>query len=142
MINLVETSSGFVMSYPLWLGILSIAGVALIAYAARPKAEVKKRWGIIVVGALLTWGGIYFTTFKATLTAESGRVYGFLRHNERIDWTDATAAAVVQRSGKGGPSYFLLVARRSGGDFELPLGGLNDAERLRVVAFVLSKMPR
>jgi len=130
------------MSYPLWLGILSVAGIALFAYAARPKAEVKKRWAILVVGALLTWVGIYFATFKATLTAESGRVYGFLRYNERIDWTDAAAAAVVQRSGRGGPSYFLVVAGRSGGEFELPLGGLNDGERQRVVAYVLSKMPR
>ena len=142
MIKLVETSSGFVLSYPLWLGILTIAGIALIGYAARPKAEVKKRWGIIVAGAVLMWGGIFFATFKVTLTAESGRVYGFLRYNERIEWTDATAAAVVQRSGKGGPSYFLVVANRSGGEFELPLGGLNDGERQRVVAYVLSKMPR
>ena len=142
MLTLAEAGSGLVMSYPLWLGIPSVAGVALFAYAARPKAEVKKRWAILVVGALLTWAGIYFTTFKATLTAESGRVYGFLRYNERIDWTNAAAAAVVQRSGKGGPSYFLVVANRSGGEFELPLGGLNDAERQRVITYVLSKIPR
>ena len=142
MISLVETSSGLVISYPLWLGILSVAGIALFAYAARPKAEVKKRWGILVVAVLLAWAGIYFATFKATLTAESGLVYGFLRYNERIDWRDAAAAAVVQRSGKGGPSYFLVVAGRTGGEFELPLGGLNDGERQRVITYVLSKLPR
>ena len=142
MARLLDTGSGFVISYPAWLVLLAVAGIALLVYAARPKAKVAKRWAILVVGALLTWAGIYFATFKATLTAESARVYGFLRHNDRIDWSDAAAATVVQRTGKGGPSYFLVVARRSGGEFEMPLSGLTDRERQRVVSYVLSKMPR
>jgi hypothetical protein len=142
MARLLDTGSGFVISYPAWLVLIAIAGIALLVYGARPKAKVQKRWAILVAGALLTWAGIYFATFKATLTAESGRIYGFLRHNDRIDWADAAAATVVQRSGKGGPSYFLVVARRSGGEFEMPLTGLNDQEQRRVVAFVMSKLPR
>ena len=142
MPSLADTASGLVITYPLWLGILSVAGIALLVYGARPNAEVKRRWAILVVGALLTWAGAYFVTFKATLTAESGRVYAFMRYNERIDWTDAASAAVVQKSGKGGPSYFLVVSARSGGSFEMPLSGLNDQERQRVVTFVVSKIPR
>ena len=142
MLKLDETSTGLVMSYPLWLGILSVFGIALLAYAARPKAVVTKRWAILVVGAILTWAGIFFATYKVTLTAESGRVYGFLRYNERIDWSDAVAATMLQRSGKGGPNFFIVVAARSGGEFELPLGGLNDGERQRVTAYVYARMPR
>ena len=142
MARFLDTGSGFVISYPVWLALMAVAGIALLVYAARPRAKVAKRWAVLVVGALLTWAGIYFATFKATLTAESGRVYGFLRHNDRIDWSDAAAATVVQRTGKGGPSYFLVVARRSGGEFEMPLGGLTDRERNQVVAFVMSKISR
>ena len=115
MARLLDTGSGLVITYPAWLALLAIAGIALLVYGVRPKAKVQKRWAILVVGALLTWAGGYFFTYKATLTAESGRVYAFLRYNERIDWPDAAAAAVVQRSGRGGPSYFLVVTRRSGG---------------------------
>lgn len=142
MANFVETSSGIVISYPLWLGILTVFGIALFAYAVRPKVAVKKRWGILVVAAMLAWAGIYFATYKTTLTAESGRVYGFLFYNERIDWTDAAAATLRQKQAKGGPSYFIVVARKSGGEFELPLGGLNDGERQRVVEYVYARMPR
>jgi hypothetical protein len=142
MARLLDTGSGLVVSYPAWLALLAIAGVALFAYAGRPKAKVAKRWAVLVVAALLTWAGLYFVTFKATLTAESGRVYGFLRHDSRIDWPDAASAAVEQRSGKGGPSYFLLVTKRSGGVFEMPLSGLSDRERARVVAYVGERMAR
>jgi hypothetical protein len=142
MARLFETGSGFVVSYPAWTILLALAGIALFVYAGRPKAKVAKRWAVLVVAALLTWAGTYFFTFKATLTAESGRVYGFLRHDARIDWGDAAAAVVEERSGKGGPNYFLVVAKRSGGAFEMPLSGLNDGERERVVAFVRARMPK
>ena len=142
MLTLVETSNGLALSYPLWLGVLSIAGLALLAYAARPKAVVTRRWAILVVGGMLVWAGIYFATFKVTLTPESGRVYGFLNYDARLDWKDAASATVVQKPGKGGPNYFIVVTGKSGGEFELPLKGLNDAERQRVIAYVYARMPR
>ena len=142
MARLLDTGSGFVISYPSGLVLIAVAGIALLAYAARPGAKVQRRWAILVVGALLTWAGGYFFTYKAALTAESGRVYAFLRYNDRIDWKDAAAATVERRAAKGGYSYFLVVARRSGGAFEMPLSGLNEQEQRAVVTFVLAKIPR
>src|SRR5689334_8260554 len=142
MLNLVEASGGLVLSYPLWLGVLSIAGIALLAYAARPKAVVTRRWAILVVGAMLAWAGIYFVTFKVTLTPEFGRVYAFLAYDDRLDWRDAISATVVQRPGKGGTNYFIMLTNKAGGELELPLKGLNDAERQRVIAYVYARMPR
>jgi hypothetical protein len=142
MLNLVEAGGGLVLSYPLWLGALSIFGIALLVYAARPKAVVTRRWAILVVGAMLTWAGIYFATFKVTLTPESGRVYAFLDCDARLDWQDAVSATVVQRQGKGGPNYFIVLTHKTGGELELPLKGLNDAERQRVIAYVYGRMPR
>src|SRR5882672_3956814 len=143
MFNLAETSDGLVVSYPLWLGVLSIAVIALLAYAACPKAVVTRRWAILVVGAMLTWTGIYFATFRVTLTPEFGRIYGFLADNERMDWAQArTASVVTKNQGKGGPKQFMVVIDGSQRELEIPLSGLNDAERQRVITYIYARMPR
>jgi len=144
MLTLSESAAGLVLAYPLWIGALCFAaGAALIAYAARPKAVVKKRWAVLTVSGILLWAGVYFGTFRVTLTPESGRVYAFLMQDERMDWADATSASVVTRlKGKGGPKEFMVATDGSLRELEIPLGGLSDPERQKVVAYVYSRMPR
>jgi hypothetical protein len=144
MLRLTEPAAGLVLAYPLWVGVLCFAaGAALIAYAARPKAAVKKRWAVLAVSGILMWAGVYFGTFRVTLTPESGRVYAFLMQDDRMDWSEARTAAVVTRiRGKGGPKEFMVAIDESLRELEIPLGGLSDPERQRVVGYVYSRMPR
>ena len=143
MARLLETGSGLVISYPSWLALLAVAGVALIGYAARPKAAVKKRWALLAVAGILLYSGIYFFTYRVTLTPESGRVYGFLREDTRMAWSDAKSADVVLRpGGRGGPKEFLVVVDSANRELESPLAPLDGGERERVVAFVAARMRR
>jgi hypothetical protein len=144
MLTLSESAAGLVLAYPIWIGALCfIAGAALIAYAARPKAAVKKRWAVLTVSGILIWAAVYFGTFRVTLTSESGQVYSFLMDDTRMDWADAKSASVVTRNrGKGGPKEFMVVIDGTLHELEVPLGGLSDPERQKVVGYVYSRMPR
>lgn len=143
MLTLTETAQELALVYPRWTLLISVLGIALFAYVARPKAAIKKRWALITVSGLMICAGIYFGTFKVTLTPEYGRIYVFLSEDTRMDWADATTAAVVTRNrGKGGPKEFMTVVDGSLRELEIPLGGLNADERQRVVAYVYARMPR
>ena len=143
MLKFIDTGDGFVMTYPIWIGLIVVVGLVMGWYAARRKDMAWRNRLTLFVGSLgFIVTGLYFVTYKAAITPESGRVYGFLLRNDTIDWTDASGVAVEARAGKGGPNYFLVVARRSGERFEMPFYGLPAAERERVVAFVAAKIKR
>ena len=141
MARLLETGSGLVISYPPWLALLAVAGIALIGYAARPKAAAKMRWTTLAVAGVILYAGIYFATFRVTLTPESGRIYGFLREDARMSWSDAQSAGVVLRPrGKGGPKEFLVVVDSANRELEIPLAALDGGEKERVIAYVAARM--
>ena len=143
MARLFETGTGLVISYPPWIAILAIAGVALIVYAARPKAAVPKRWAVLAVAGILVYSGIYFVTYRVPLTRESGRVSGFLREDARMSWSDARSAGVERRhEGRGGPKEYLVVVDGANRELDIPLTPLNSGERERVMKFVAARLKR
>ena len=143
MLKFVDTGNGFILTYPLWVGLVIVAGLVMAVYAARKKElAAKSRVGLLLGGIAFTVVGIYFVTYKAVITPESGRVYGFPLKNDTIYWTDASSVRVEERPGKGGVNYFLLVPRRSGEVFEMPFYGLPATERDRVVGFVSTRIQR
>lgn len=144
MLRLSESSAGLMLSYPLWIGVLCFAaGAALIAYAARPKAVVKKRWAVLTVSGILLWAGTHFGTYKVTLTPEYGRIYAFVSEDSRMDWSEASSASVVTRNrGKGGPKDFMVVMSGSLRELEIPLNGLSEPERQQVIGYVYARMPK
>ena len=139
----MDTGSGFTMSYPLWVGLVSVFGLALLAYGIRKKdMPWKHRAGLFVGGIGFAVVGLYFVTYKAVITPDSGRIYGFPLRNDTIYWTDASSVMVEERPGKGGVNYFLVVPRRSGERFEMPFYGLPATDRERVVSFVATRIQR
>jgi len=143
MLRFVDTGNGFILTYPLWVGLVIVVGLVMAVYAVRKKeVAAKNRLGLLVGGIAFAVVGIYFVTYKAMITPESGRVYGFPLKNDTIYWTDASSVRVEERPGKGGVNYFLVVPRRSGEEFEMPFYGLPATERERVVAFVSTRIQR
>jgi hypothetical protein len=143
MLRFVDTGNGFILAYPIWVGLVVVVGLVLGWYAARKKDMAwRNRLTLFIgsVGFIVT--GLYFVTFKAVITPESGRVYGFPLKNDTIYWTDASSVSVEERPGKGGVNYFLVVPRRSGETFEMPFYGLPATERERIVGFVATRIQR
>ncbi len=143
MLRFVDTGNGFIFTYPLWIGLLLVIGLILGWAGARGKTMAWRNRITLFVGCVgFAVAGIYFVTYKAVITPESGRIYGFPLKNDTIYWTDASSVRVVERPGKGGVNYFLVVPRRSGEVFEMPFYGLPPTERERVVAFVATRIQR
>jgi len=143
MLNYVDTGNGFILTYPLWVGLMFIVGLVLVGFAVRNKeAALKNRLGAGISGIVIAVVGLYFVTFKVVITSESGRVYGFPLKNDTVYWTDASSVRVEERSGRGGVNHFLVVPRRSGEVFEMPFYGLPATERARIVVFVSKRIQR
>ena len=142
MLRFVDTGDGFVMSFPLWIGLLLVVGLLMAGYAVRKKDMAgKNRFGLFAGGVMIAAAGLYFVTYKAVITPEMGRVYGFPLRNDTIYWTDASSIMVEERMGKGNSiNYTLVVPRRSGERFEMPFYGLPATERERVVGFVARRI--
>ena len=143
MIKFVDTGDGFIFAYPLWVGLVVVVGLVMGWYAARGKEMAWRNRLTLGVGAVgFAVAGLYFVTYKAVITPESGRVFGFPLKNDTIYWTDASGVTIEARAGKGGPNFFLVVPRRSGEVFEMPFYGLPEPDRQKVAAFVAARIRR
>lgn len=143
MLSVTETALGLALVYPRWTILFAVAGIALLVYAARPKAAVKRRFTLLIVSGLMISMGVYFGTFKVTLTPEYGSIYAFMSQDTRLYWTEAKTASVVMRNrGKGGPKEFVSVLDGSLRELEIPLSGLHPGERQQVISYVYARMPR
>ena len=141
MLHLHEASQGLLLAYPAWVGALIVAlGAAFFAYAARPRAWIRKRALLIVISTAMVAIGIDFLTYEVSLTDEAGELHGLMRPDRSIHWSDAAAATLEQRKFTGGEAWKLVVTEASGGQFDLPLGGLPEEERERVIAFVTTRV--
>src|SRR5436190_13719383 len=89
LMRITHDAHGLVLSYDLWLGLSLIAlAVILAAVVAFRRTPVKRRWAMFAAILIAGWSGLYFMTFKATLTPHAASVYAFMRYDDVVPWKD------------------------------------------------------
>src|SRR4051812_9123081 len=80
-----QSAGALVLSYPLWIGAVFVflAGLA-IGYTIIARRRLRRHWPLVAAMLISAWAGVYFTTFNAIITRETGSVYGFLRYDESV----------------------------------------------------------
>lgn len=141
MFSLMHVTQGadrLVLSYPLWIACaLLIAAGAFLGYGVLRRS--RRRWTMGLATLVAAWAGLYFATFNATFTGESGSVYGFLRYDQRMQWKDAADIYLEQR---GGPrDWYVVVVDRKRRIFDFNVADLSIEDRDRVMAYMVDRMP-
>ena len=126
------------LSYPLWIGALfGLLAAVAVAYAVIRRRRLRRNWPLIAAAALASWACVYFATFNATITADAGSVYGFLRYDHSVRWKDASDIYLERR----GDEWTIVVRDRNARAYDFNVGDLSIEERDRVMAFMVDRMP-
>jgi len=142
MLRLSEAGQNLVIDYPAWLGLLLIGlGVALAVHLARRFAWKAQTFGIAGATAALLFGGLYFLTYKVTLTPEEGRAYAFPGSRQLVEWSHAVSLATEQRHGRGN-STWIVVWTAAGSALEINVTGLSGPEEQRLRNYIAEHMKR
>lgn len=142
MTYLIESSSRLMVVYEDWLmAVLYLLALVFFALAALSMNHPRKLWGHVFTAVVFTGAGYYFMTYNITLTNESGKVYGFLWHDEQIAWANVVGARFVEQPALSRSGDRLMIADRSGAQFELPLKGIHGKDRQRLLRFVQARLP-
>jgi hypothetical protein len=143
MSSLMYVSGGadrLVLAYPLWIGAaLLIAASALVLLAALARKRIRRRWPISLAIVVAAWAGLYFATFNATITRESGSVYAFLRYDHSVRWKDAADIYLEHRG--GGTEWHIVVLDRNRRAFDFNVADLSIEDRDRVMSYMVDRMP-
>ena len=125
------------------MGLLVLAlGVALAVYVVRGKA-VSRIFGMGVSALIcIAFGG--HMLFAKTQLDETGIVVrGFMGVKESATWGELAAVYIEDRaSSKGGPSPYLILARKSGPEVEVRISALAPESRVRLLEFARAKVSR
>lgn len=142
MLRLSESGQNLVVGYPAWLGLLIIGlGVALAVHLARRFTWKTQTFGIAAATALLLFGGLYFLTYKVTLTPVGGSVYAFPGGTQRIEWSHAASVSTEVRKGRG-TSTWIVVRTATASAFEVNVTGLSGADEHRLREYVAARMTK
>lgn len=140
LMQLSEEADRLVLAYPLWTGAaFLVAAAALVAVAVLARSRLKRRWPVSAAVVIAAWAAVYFATFNATLTAESGRVYGFMRYNDAMHWKDAIDV-YLERSAAAG-EWRIVVLDRNRRQVHFNVADLSAEERDRVIAYIVDRLP-
>jgi hypothetical protein len=140
LMQLSQSADRMVLAYPLWTGMAFFAvAAALAAVAVLARRRLWRRWPVSAAIVVAAWAGVYFTTFNATLTADSGRVYGFMRYDHALDWKDAIDVYLERSTGAG--EWRIVVLDRNRREVEFSVADLAVEERDRVMAWIVDRMP-
>lgn len=140
LMQITEGAHGLVLTYPLWAGIAFLIGaLALVAFAIVGRSRARRRWPITVATLVAMWAGLYFVTFKATITDDGGSVYAFMRYDHTVRWKDATDIYLEQRS--GARDWHIVVLDRERRAFDFNVAELSIDDRDRVMAYMVDRMP-
>jgi hypothetical protein len=141
MFSLMQISEGpnaLVLSYPLWIGAVFVVLAAVaIGWAMLPRRRARRRWPFFTAAAIASWAAIYVATFSATITADAGRVYGFLRYDYSVRWQDARDIYLEHSSGR----WTIVVRDRNDSTFDFDVADLSVEQRDRVMAYMVDRMP-
>lgn len=136
--RLTETATGLVLSYTPIFGLVCLVfGVLLTGYALRSLAALNgKTFGILMATVMLLYAGIYFLTAKVTLTPESGRRYGFLREDQRVEWAHVADVQMVERRASRGTTIVIIARTGTGDLLEINVADLWPEERQRLLDYI------
>src|SRR6266511_1215017 len=110
LMRITQDARGLVVSYELWPGLSLIAlAVVLAAVVTFRHTPVKRRWAMFAAILVAGWSGLYFTTFKATITPQSASVYAFMRYDHVVPWKEAADVYVEQQAGD---AHIVLIDRQ------------------------------
>ncbi len=140
MLQLSEAGGNLIIAYPAWLGLLMIGlGVALGFHLARHFVWQGKTFGIVAATALLVLGGLYFLTYKVTLTPDEGLVFALPGGKQDIEWSHAISVATEQRRGRG-TSTWVVVRTVSGASLEIKVTGLSGVDEHRLREYIAARV--
>lgn len=137
--RVTQYTDRLVVSYPLWLGIALLLGAALLAWAVVGRERVRRRWTLSAATVIAAWAGLYFATFSATITDESGSISAFLRGQHTVQWKDA-ADIYLERS-RGDRDWYIVVVDTQRRRFDFNVADLSIDDRDRVMAYMVDRMP-
>jgi hypothetical protein len=133
--TLAEAGSSLVIQSPLWLPLaLMAAGLVLMALPLFLKPPRPYRLGALLGTVLFLVAGWQLFTTTTTFEARGFHVTGRFGEEERVGWLQVTG--IDPR-----PTH-LLVQLRNGGEVEVDLSGLSEAEKARVVGFARERLKR
>jgi hypothetical protein len=89
--------------------------------------------------AVAAWAGLYFVTFRATLTDDAGSVYVFTGSPHTVHWRDAADIYLEQRG--GGHDWHIVVVDTQQRAFDFNVADLSIEDRDRVMAYMVDRMP-
>lgn len=136
--QLTQHADHLVLSYPWWIGTgLLIAATILLTCAAFGARALRRRWTATAAGAVSIWAGLYFTTFTAVITQESGSVHTFPRHEQTVNWKDATDIYLERSGGE----WHIVIVDALKRKLEFNVADLPISDRDRVMAYMVDRMP-
>ena len=140
MWKLSESAGQLTLQAPAWIGLLVLAlGLALAVYVVRGKAKGKV-FGAGMVALILIGFGWHLLYAKTRFDDAGVVVRGALGVEASAAWSEITAVSVqdLKRS-KGGTTLVLVLARESGPELQVQIGGLDFAPRARLIEYVRAK---
>jgi hypothetical protein len=147
VLTIAETPETLTVYTPIWVGalllLLAAALFAFVARGARRREKMNARTAGAGIGALalacLGWSllGTSTTMQKAGVISD-----GPLGEVIRAPWSLVRSFETDERPSVrfGGKGRFLVLQVEGGDEVEIPLSGLADAEALRVIEFVKSRI--
>ena len=145
MTRLIDSGNQLMIVYEDWVMavalVLALVFLALAGLSIATGAQ-KRLWTYVVSAVGFGGAAYYFLTYTIILTHETGWVYAFLWHDEKIAWAKAASAQYVEPpllARRSAPK--LVIVDRDGAQFVLPLNGIYGADRQKVLAFVQQRLP-
>jgi hypothetical protein len=140
LMHVAEHTDRLVLSYPLWIGVTLLAAAgAFMACAVIGSRRIRRRWTLTVATAVAAWSGLYFATFNATLTHDSGSVSAFMASAHTVYWKDAADIYLEQRG--SGHDWHIVVLDVRQRPFDFNVADLSINDRDRVMAYMVDRMP-
>jgi hypothetical protein len=137
MLQLSETGGTLVIFTPLWVGVLAMAvgGALLLAIAWRRRIDLIAAGGVFAC-LVFSYAGWDLMHSSATLHPAGVVVDGAFGEVGRVGWSQVDRWEVDDRPSARGRSKVLALRLRSGDEITIRIGGLSDAETVRVLDFV------
>jgi len=140
LLRLSEAGQNLVIDYPAWPGLLMIGlGVALAVHLARRFEWNRQTFGVTAATAVLLYGGLYFLTYKVTLTPDGGRAYALPGLSRSIQWSHVVSVATEERHGRGTATW-IVIYTATGAGLEIKVTGLSGVDEHRLRKYIAARV--
>jgi hypothetical protein len=140
MLQLTESAGTLLIFTPPWVGTLAmvVSGLLVLAIAWRRRIDLIALGGVFAA-AVFTYVGWDQLHASATLHPAGIIVDGAFGEVGRVGWSQVDRWEVDDRPGARGRTKVVAFMLKSGEEITLRIGGLSDAETLRVLDFVKAR---